>query len=189
MKRDGRKIGTGNGIARNRTAKGRNRKPGRWAGLLVCILATCLFMGCGASGGADGGIFAVTDSKGSAQEAGVNGAGGGMFPMEEAAEYEAYDTADGGSPEEGTGQSADVQEGRKLIQTVGLEVETKEFEQMMSSLEAQVEELGGYIENMETYNGSSYSGYVSSRYANLTIRVPNGKHETYFRMLRPVKIL
>lgn len=186
MKRDGRKIGTGNGIARNRTVKGRNRKPGRWAGLLVCILATCLFMGCGASGGADGSFFSVTDSKGSAQEAGVNGAGGGMFPMEEAAEYEAYDTADGGTPEEGTGQSAGVQEGRKLIQTVGLEVETKEFEQMMSSLETQVEELGGYIENMETYNGSSYSDYVSSRYANLTIRVPNGKLNSFLQTVSDI---
>ena len=68
--------------------------------------------------------------KGSAQEAGVNGAGGGMYSMEEAAEYEAYDTADGGTQEEGTGQGAGVREGRKLIQTVGLEVETKEFEQM-----------------------------------------------------------
>ena len=57
----------------------------------------------------------------------ANGAGGGMYSMEEAAEYEAYDTADGGTQEEGTGQGAGVREGRKLIQTVGLEVETKEF--------------------------------------------------------------
>lgn len=145
-----------------------------------------LYSACGSSGGADGGIFAATDSKGSAQEAGVNGAGGGMYPMEEAAEYEAYDTADGGISEEGTGQGAGIQEGRKLIQTVGLEVETKEFEQMMSSLETQVEELGGYIESMETYNGSSYSDYVSSRYANLTIRVPSGKLNSFLQTVSDI---
>nr|WP_300812783.1 DUF4349 domain-containing protein [uncultured Acetatifactor sp.] len=149
-------------------------------------MTTILYSACGSSSGADGGIFAATDSKGSAQEAGVNGAGGGMYSMEEAAEYEAYDTADGGTQEEGTGQGAGVREGRKLIQTVGLEVETKEFEQMMSSLETQVEELGGYIENMETYNGSSYSGYVSSRYANLTIRVPNGKLDSFLQTVSDI---
>ena len=180
-----RRHGTGDG--RIRSGRTGQRISGtRLLCILVCILTTILYSACGSSSGADGGIFAATDSKGSAQEAGVNGAGGGMYSMEEAAEYEAYDTADGGTQEEGTGQGAGVREGRKLIQTVGLEVETKEFQQMMSSLETQVEELGGYIENMETYNGSSYSGYVSSRYANLTIRVPNGKLDSFLQTVSDI---
>ena len=180
-----RRHGTGDGRIRSGRA-GQRISGTRLLCILVCILTTILYSACGSSSGADGGIFAATDSKGSAQEAGVNGAGGGMYSMEEAAEYEAYDTADGGTQEEGTGQGAGVREGRKLIQTVGLEVETKEFEQMMSSLETQVEELGGYIENMETYNGSSYSGYVSSRYANLTIRVPNGKLDSFLQTVSDI---
>ncbi len=66
-------------------------------------------------------------------------------------------------------------EGRKLIETVSLEVETREFEQMMSVLEERIQELDGYVEAMDTYNGSSYSGYNSNRSAHLTVRIPSGK--------------
>lgn len=64
---------------------------------------------------------------------------------------------------------------RKLIRTVNLSVETKEFDTMLSALENQIRELGGYIENMNTYNGSSYSGYRSARNADMTIRIPRDK--------------
>lgn len=65
-----------------------------------------------------------------------------------------------------------IRSARKLIETVTLEVETKEFEQMMSALELQIQSLGGYIESMNTYNGSRYSGRSGSRYADMTIRIP-----------------
>lgn len=71
---------------------------------------------------------------------------------------------------------------RKLIRTVNLDVETQEFDGLLDALEAQVEQLGGYIESMNTYNGSrysysnSYSGSYSNREAarnsNLTVRIP-----------------
>ncbi len=68
---------------------------------------------------------------------------------------------------------------RKLIKTVDMNVETKEFDAAMAAVEEKVAELGGYIENMETYNGSSYSGYRSSRNANLTVRIPRQHLETF----------
>ena len=74
--------------------------------------------------------------------------------------------------EEVQGTNAVLSQDRKLIRTVDLEMETKEFDRMMTDLEAQVQDLGGYIENMETYNGSSYTEYRSLRWANLTIRIP-----------------
>lgn len=61
---------------------------------------------------------------------------------------------------------------RKLIKNVNLEVETKEYEALMGNLEAQINSFGGYIENMDSYNGSNYSGRKNTRYANLTIRIP-----------------
>lgn len=61
---------------------------------------------------------------------------------------------------------------RKLIKTVNLEVETQEFDGLLASIEAQVEQLGGYIENMNTYNGSRYSGRKTTRTSNLTVRIP-----------------
>ena len=105
-----------------------------------------------------------------------------------------YKTENGGMTEE-SGELAEVttengdpgvQDGRKLIETVRLEVETKEFKETMAALETQAEELGGYIESMDTYNGSSYSGYVSSRYANLTIRVPNGKLDSFLQTVSDI---
>lgn len=61
---------------------------------------------------------------------------------------------------------------RKLIRTVNLDVETKEFDQMLASIEEQVENLGGYIESMNTYNGSRYNRPESGRTSNLTARIP-----------------
>ncbi len=81
--------------------------------------------------------------------------------------------------EEMTGQTTNVLSNRKLIKTVDLHVETKEFDKVMVTLEEQVTAMGGYIENMETYNGSTYSGYRNSRDASLTIRIPKDKLETF----------
>lgn len=60
----------------------------------------------------------------------------------------------------------------KLIKTVDLSVETKEFEQVLGTLQSQVKEQGGYIENMETDNGSAYTDYRSNRKSRMTIRIP-----------------
>ncbi|MCI9437158.1 MAG: DUF4349 domain-containing protein [Lachnospiraceae bacterium] len=100
-----------------------------------------------------------------------------------------YKTENGGMTEE-SGELAEVttengdpgvQDGRKLIETVRLEVETKEFKETMAALETQAEELGGYIESMDTYNGSSYSEYGHNRNASLTIRIPSGKLDGFLQ--------
>lgn len=71
--------------------------------------------------------------------------------------------------------AAGQQSSRKLIRTVNMSVETKEFDSVMDTLEQRVAELGGYIESMDTYNGSAYSGYRSSRSASMTARIPQDK--------------
>lgn len=60
---------------------------------------------------------------------------------------------------------------RKLIKNVDLSVETKEYDTLLQNLEKEIKDLGGYIENMDAYNGSSYSGRTS-RYATIIARVP-----------------
>lgn len=70
-------------------------------------------------------------------------------------------------------ESTQVQQsGKKLIKTVDMTVETKEFDKLMKELTAKAEQLGGYVENLNTYNGSAYSDYRSSKSASLTIRIP-----------------
>lgn len=71
--------------------------------------------------------------------------------------------------------AAGQQSSRKLIRTVNMSVETKEFDSVMVTLEQRVSELGGYIESMDTYNGSAYSSYRSSRSASMTARIPQDK--------------
>lgn len=92
-----------------------------------------------------------------------------------------YETADAGSaaPEEMketfTAERVDnsaYYDNRKLIKTVNLDVETKEFDALLASVEEQVEYLGGYIESMNTYNGSRYTYADSARSSNLTVRIP-----------------
>lgn len=64
---------------------------------------------------------------------------------------------------------------RKLIRTVDLDVETKEFDGMLAAIEEQVDLLGGYIESMNTYNGSRYSYGNSNRNSSLTVRIPKNQ--------------
>ncbi len=61
---------------------------------------------------------------------------------------------------------------RKLIRTVNMSVETREFDSVMDTLERRIVELGGYMESLETYNGSAYSNYRSNRSASMTARIP-----------------
>lgn len=148
--------------------------------MIAAAAAAVLFTGCGSmKGSADSAAPAAAPYNGaSASCAAESMAGGGSYDgAYMTAESVAFDSEAAmdmaAVPEEGSaGTGAVVSQDRKLIRTVELEMETKEFETMMAGLEAQVQELGGYIENMETYNGSSYSGYRTSRWANLTIRIP-----------------
>ena len=75
---------------------------------------------------------------------------------------------------------------RKLIKTVDMNVETKTFDDTMAAIENKVAELGGYIENLVTYNGSSYSGYRSSRNANMTVRIPKQQLDVFLETVAGV---
>ena len=60
---------------------------------------------------------------------------------------------------------------QKLIKTIRMETETEDLDALLPQINAKIEALGGYVENQELYNGSSYSSY-RSRNANLTVRIP-----------------
>lgn len=90
--------------------------------------------------------------------------------------YEASATTSVKVPAADSDQAAS---GHKLIKNVSLNVETKEFDVLMPALEGRVRELGGYIENLETYNGSRYSGNKNNRYANVTVRIPQNRLDDF----------
>ena len=63
---------------------------------------------------------------------------------------------------------------RKLIRTISMSAETEELETLLTALEEKITELGGYVENREVYNGSTYASH-RYRHADLTIRIPAEK--------------
>lgn len=85
-----------------------------------------------------------------------------------------------------------VREGRKLIRTANLTVETLEFDNLLSYVEERTNEYGGYIESLDVYNGSNYlfyddyyndyysrRGYSSDRSASMTIRIPKNQMDSF----------
>lgn len=93
-------------------------------------------------------------------------------PMEEAAAADmAVNTASGmrGAGESG---STALPEGRKWIITIDMSIETDDLDALMESLDTRINALGGYVEDQNIHNGSTYA---SRRYrnANLTVRIPD----------------
>ena len=70
------------------------------------------------------------------------------------------------------------QVGRKLIRTFDINIETKEFDEILSGIQAKVEELGGYIENSSLDGGSKYYSHYN-RYSNMTVRIPSDKLDKF----------
>lgn len=107
------------------------------------------------------GYYAATDSAASVTE-------DYEYAEDEAAAEEGYDEGNGSEVLDENVQPVE----RKLIKTVSLDVETENYDALLSSLEKQIEDLGGYIEYQYQYNGSQYSTYRDTRNARLDIRIP-----------------
>ena len=75
---------------------------------------------------------------------------------------------------------------RKLIKTVDMTVETKAFDDLLKGLNEQIEACGGYVESMNTYNGSIYSSRRSSRNASMVVRVPEGKLDEFLNTVTSI---
>lgn len=71
----------------------------------------------------------------------------------------------------GTDTAADtVTDNRKIIEKVNLTVETKTFDALLDGVYAQIEALGGYVENSDI-SGNGF-GESYNRTAQLTVRIP-----------------
>lgn len=80
-----------------------------------------------------------------------------------------------GAPE--TGSTA-LPENRKWIITVHMDAETEDLDTLMAGLDEKITAMGGYVEDQDIYNGSSYSSR-RHRNANLTIRIPAGDVDAF----------
>lgn len=91
--------------------------------------------------------------------------------------YESYDAGKGTATEPNLDKTSASK--RKLIRNASMNVETQEYETLMANLEARIKELGGYIQNMESYNGNSYYSSKPRRNANLVVRIPQAKLDEF----------
>ena len=148
---------------------------------LTAVLAAAVLTGCGGSSS-----YSAADTAAYETAAAVAYDSGGDYlisngvaTLNEMAEEEAVyeDAVVQQSGEDAALEQQDALAGRKLIKTVNLNVETEEYDVLMPALEQRVTSLGGYIEDMSSYNrGNNYSSdYIGTkylRYASLTIRIP-----------------
>lgn len=136
--------------------------------LAAGMFAVLLLGGCGAKSemmeSAKPGFTQATDEMYKSDWGFSNNAGGQEFNTEQ--EYP-------GKEETEAYQSAS----EKLIRTITMRVQTKEFETLLSYLEARVPEVGGYIQYSQIYGGDTeYSGYRS---AELTLRIPQNSLDPF----------
>ena len=121
---------------------------------LVAILlaASLLLCGCGAT------------SKAPA-------AAGGDYVLNESPELGRFD-------KESSAEATNLPINQKLIRKVWMDAETEDMTALLSSVEEQIAQLGGYVEGRQIKNGSAYSG-VRYRYADLTVRIPAEKLDSF----------
>ena len=134
-----------------------------------------------------GGRYSSDATRGGATKAEASYATNSEYFMEDACvveDIEGYTSYDEGgfsefsaNPE--VGESAQTASARKLIRNVRMDVETKEFDDMIDFLQANVKAVGGYIESSYNYNGSSYDRNGSSRNASIVLRIPADKLDQF----------
>ncbi len=66
----------------------------------------------------------------------------------------------------------------KIVKTVDLSVQTKEYDAYVSALTSSVSKLGGYVEN-STSNMGSYYSVNSNRSSRLVVRIPSAKLDEF----------
>lgn len=129
--------------------------------ILACLLILCSFAACAAGSKAAPGNELYVN-----QAAAEDGISYGSIK------------GDGMSEEVSQVTSADGAIEEKIVKTVNLTVETKEYEQYISAIRSDVAASGGYVETSSL--NDSYSG-KNSRYASFVFRIPADKLDEFLQ--------
>ncbi len=144
---------------------------------MAALLA--LSTGCGSSGN-----YATKESAPSYAMEEAAGASDGLYDYydEEAVEYDESGSNTASSATEVTEEDASSNKSkRKLITNLDLNVETREFDALITFLRNKTEELGGYVES-ENITNRSYNS-TSARYGSMTLRIPESKLDGFMSAL------
>ena len=150
--------------------------------VILALTAAMLLAGCGSSKSED---YAYAPA--AAEKSYMGGNGEDFMSMEaEEAAYDSDDLYDTASAEQSAEMPAETNESmeatsssRKLIKTVNLSAQTKEFDKMIGTITGRIEALGGYAESMEISGNDYNASYSSTRYANIVARIPTAKLDDF----------
>lgn len=132
----------------------------KWTALLLsALMVLTLLTGCG---GASQSKYAADNGMPAQSPAEIN------YDTEAAG---AFNSASSDVKADAGGEAASLPQNRKWVITVYLNAETEDLEVLLTQLDQQINQMQGYIENQEIYNGSAYSAR-RYRSADLTIRIP-----------------
>lgn len=144
--------------------------------ILTALLAVSLLTGCGGSSKAT--YDSATPEMAVTEDAMVE-----EYYYEDVAD----DVAEAETTSTGIGTNGEIasapQVNRKLIRTFDLDIQTKEFDEVITGIQAKVQELGGYIEQSSLDSGSVYySNY--NRYSHMTVRIPSDKLDGFIQNVK-----
>lgn len=128
--------------------------------VLLCIILALSLAACGAS---------KSDTEAIA---------GGQYEAENFKENGMFYTADSSVAEDTVEKpaSGEAKTEEKIIKTVDLRIQTKEYDAYVAALNANVKACGGYVETSEADMGGYYD---SNRYSTYTVRIPAEKLDEF----------
>ncbi len=152
--------------------------------LSTALAVTIILAGCGggSSSSSDSGSFMAKESAApamaeSAADMDYEDALYDYAP-EEAYNDSSASTAAGSAPEDAPSDSEIMSNSnRKLIKTVNMSAETREFDKFIANITDRIDSLGGYAESTDI-SGNSYDSY-SERNAFIVARIPASKLEFF----------
>ncbi len=93
----------------------------------------------------------------------------------------ASEEMDGGAITSENGIDPAAETGRKLIRTIRLELQTKEYDELLDGIGKKIQEMNGYIENSSVW-GNSYTS-SSTRNCEYTVRIPSDRLDEFVEVV------
>ncbi len=144
--------------------------------LSALVMALLMLTACGASSQATSAASYFSKSAADTAYAEVAYDNGYYAPQSGAYNYE---TADSSFKQQDTFNDS----ARKLIKKYNISTETEHFDDFLNAIQTRVNDLGGYIEALNTYNGSAYYNGRVNRTSTLTARIPSVNLENFVNFI------
>ena len=140
--------------------------------IVTSLLIGAMLAGCGSSSSSSDGSYKYNEPVAAAEEA-------YDYAADEAWDYEsapveAKSTAGASEGEAVSDSEILANSNRKLIKTVNMNVETRQFDELVANVMERISSLGGYAQSSDI-SGNSYNSYGSTRTAFIVARIPANK--------------